>query len=115
MSLTRQIVIVLCLLAALGAGVHWFWDETGSDGADAATGGGRRPVLVETVPAERTTLARKVEAVGTTRARQSVDIRPAASGRVIEILFSPGRLVEEGNALARLDATSEEADVAEAR
>ncbi|MEZ5933632.1 MAG: efflux RND transporter periplasmic adaptor subunit [Alphaproteobacteria bacterium] len=115
MSLVRQIGIVLLLLVAAAAGVHWFWDETGTDGADAATGGGPRPILVETAAAERTTLARKVEAVGTSRARQSIDIRPAASGRVVEIAFAPGRLVDEGDVLARLDATTEEADVAEAR
>jgi membrane fusion protein (multidrug efflux system) len=114
MSLTKQIGVVLVLLG-IAAGAYWFWDRAAGDSADAATGAKRRPVIVETAPAERTVLARKVEAVGTTRARQSIEVKPAASGRIVEIAFSPGELVDKGEVIARLDATSEEADVAEAR
>ena len=59
-------------------------------------------------------LSRKVEAVGTTRARQSVDISPAASGRVLSISFTPGSQVQKGSTLLQLDDIAERADVAEA-
>ncbi len=115
MSLGKQVVIVTLMLLATALGGQWLWDRPGGDDAGAAPGGKRRPVLVETATVEKTVLARKVEAVGTTRARQSIDIRPADSGRVVEILFSPGNMVEKGDVLARLDSASEVADVAEAR
>lgn len=114
MSLGKQIGVVLAIVLVLAAGGHWLWGEADGDGADAAPGDKRRTVVVEAVSAGRTLLARKVEAVGTTRARQSIDIRPAASGRVVEIAISQGGVVERGDLLARLDSASEEADVAEA-
>ena len=115
MSLQKQLGIVVLMLLATAVGGHWLWDRFGTDNAGAAPGGKRRPVLVETAVVEKTVLAQKVEAVGTTRARQSIDIRPADSGRIVELLFSPGNLVEKGAVLARLDSASELADVAEAR
>ena len=114
MSLSKQIGVVLILLAIVASG-YWFWAGAAGDGAEVATGGKRRPVVVETAPAKRTVLARKVEAIGTTRARQSIEVKPATSGRIIEIAFSPGRLVEMREVLVRLDATSEQADIAEVR
>ncbi len=115
MSLVKQLGIVALILMALAAGWYWGPGGTGDDSADAATGGERRAVPVDTVTVERATLARKVEAVGTTRARQSIDVRPAASGRVVELAFSPGARIDEADVLVRLDSASEEADVAEAR
>ncbi|MEM8951613.1 MAG: efflux RND transporter periplasmic adaptor subunit [Pseudomonadota bacterium] len=115
MSLKKQIGIVFVMLLALAAGGYWLFATIGSDHADAATTQERRPVRVETIDVEQSMLARKVEAVGTTRARQSIDVRAAASGRVVDIAFVPGALVEEGEVLARLDKAAEEADVAEAR
>ena len=115
MSLKKQIGIIVVMLLVLAAGGHWLLGTAGGDDADAATTRERKPVKVETIDVERSLLARKVEAVGTTRARQSIDVRAAASGRVVEIAFMPGMLVEKGEVLARLDKAAEEADVAEAR
>jgi membrane fusion protein (multidrug efflux system) len=115
MSLGKQLAVAALILLATALGGHWLWDRLEGDDASAARGGNRRPVLVETAPAERTALARKVEAVGTTRARQSIDVRSADSGRIVELLFSPGKSVEKGDVLARLDTASELADVAESR
>lgn len=115
MSLGKQLGIVAFILLAVGGGSHLLWDQLDGDDAGAAPGSKRRPVLIETATVQRAVLARKVEAVGTTRARQSIDIRAAESGRIVEILFSPGTTVEEGETLARLDSAREVADVAEAK
>ncbi len=115
MSLGKQFGIVALILLMVGGGSHLLWNQTGGDDAGAAPGQKRRPVLVETATVQRMVLARKVEAVGTTRARQSIDIRSAESGRVVDLLFSPGTVVGEGETLARLDSAREVADVAEAR
>jgi membrane fusion protein, multidrug efflux system len=50
-----------------------------------------------------------VTAVGTTRPRQSVELRPEAEGRVTEITFVTGQTVEAGQVMLRLDDASERA------
>ncbi|MEL7012543.1 MAG: efflux RND transporter periplasmic adaptor subunit [Pseudomonadota bacterium] len=77
-----------------------------------------RPITPTTVELAKATLQRvsqTVEAVGTTRARQSVEIVPEADGRVVELLIIPGQSVNRGDILVKLDDTIELADLAEAR
>ncbi|MGH6920949.1 MAG: efflux RND transporter periplasmic adaptor subunit, partial [Geminicoccaceae bacterium] len=57
----------------------------------------------------------RIEAVGSTLARQAVDIVALSSGRVAEIAFTPGQHVEQGAVLVRLDDLAEQAAVAEAQ
>jgi RND family efflux transporter MFP subunit len=52
--------------------------------------------------------------VGSSLARQAVDIVALSSGRIAEIAFTPGQRVERGTVLVRLDDVAERADVAEA-
>lgn len=115
MSLGRQIAIVLLILLAVTGFGYWYAaDLTGGSDAGATTRPKRPPATVEIAEAERTTLVQRIDAVGTTLAKQAVDIRPATSGQVVEIAFSPGSLVEVDALLVRLDDTAERADVAEA-
>ncbi len=115
MSLGRQVVIVLILLAAASAG-YWYASSRADGNDTGATTRPKRPLAaVEIAAAQQTTLVQEVEAVGTTLARQAVDIKPAASGQVVEIDFSPGSFMEAGARLIRLDDTVERADVAETR
>lgn len=55
-----------------------------------------------------------MEAVGTTRALQSVDIVPLVEGRIVELNITPGAEVAEGTVIARLDPAIEDATLAEA-
>ena len=115
MSLIKQVGLSVLIILVLAGGGYWYAGGlTDVGGAPAATGRERLPPRVDVVPAEVRTLARKVEAVGTTRARQSVDIIPADSGRVVSISFMPGSQVEAGSTLLQLDDVAERADVAEA-
>jgi membrane fusion protein (multidrug efflux system) len=111
-SLLRQ----LLTLAAITGGAAWV--ITAYDlSPDASSGGpGReRPApLVEVEPIATVRLERSISAVGTGRARRSVEIRPSGTGRVEGISFASGDLVTEGAALVRLDDASERAAVAEA-
>ena len=67
-------------------------------------------VVVEppAVEPERT----RLQAVGTSRARQSIEIFPEASGEVIAIHFQAGQLVEQGDLLLELERREEELAVA---
>ena len=114
MPIWKQLISVT-LLAAIAVGGFYVYGEYFAPREDgAASGRGARPVVVELAKAERVTFRRTIEAVGTSRARQSVDIVPLVSGRLVELAISPGQEVEKDAVLARLDNTIETADLAEA-
>ena len=114
MRLGTQVAIAAMLMAALAAG-GFFYHRSQADGeAEAAVERGPDAVPVEIAAAEAGTLRERIEAVGTTLARQAVDIVALTSGRVAEIAFRPGERVEEGAVLVRLDDEAERAAVAEA-
>src|SRR5690606_21475464 len=70
------------------------------------------PVVLGTAELRQT--SRRVEAVGTTFSRRAIQVVALTSGRVIEVAFEPGELVETGDVLVRLDDDIERADLAEA-
>lgn len=115
MAIWRQILILL-VLAGVGFGGYEIWrSEFGAgEGAAEAPRRGARAASVEVEAVRPALMERTVEAVGTTRARQSVEVRPLASGRIVELAINPGEMVEAGAILARLDDEIERADLAEA-
>jgi membrane fusion protein, multidrug efflux system len=113
-SLRRQILIGTALLLAIAAGSFWHFQNASESVAEAAVRRGPAAVPVEVWPAEAGTVRERIEAVGTTLARQAVDIVALTSGRVIEFAISPGQTVEAGDVLVRLDDGAERAAVAEA-
>lgn len=113
MSIWKQL-IVLGLLAAAGLGAYQAWHMY-LDPSDAGQPQhAAQPVTVELAVVETRTLRRTVEAVGTTRARQSVAVVPQASGRIIEQTIRPGAQVSRDEVLVRLDSAIERADLSEA-
>lgn len=117
MTIIKQTGILL-LIAALAAGSYFGWQHFVGNHADAqqnARGGAGSPgVSVVTARAEYRDLETLVEAVGSTRARRSVQITPLAAGRVVEIGFEAGQAVEAGDVLLRLDDDIQRADLLEA-
>jgi membrane fusion protein (multidrug efflux system) len=59
--------------------------------------------VVEARPAERGTVAEEIEAVGSLRSDESVDIRAEAAGRVVFIGFAEGSAVTRGTLMVALD------------
>lgn len=120
MSLTKQILACILLAGVAGAGyvAYQHYLDPGNaavvEGQRGARGGGGRTVPVELAEAELRTLERKAEAVGTTRARQAIEIVPTTDGRVVEIAFEPGQQVEAGDVLVRLDDDIQKADLEQA-
>ncbi|WP_142849324.1 efflux RND transporter periplasmic adaptor subunit [Telmatospirillum sp. J64-1] len=114
MSLVRQMIIVVILALGVG-GAWWFWSSGGQESSGSAPLAQIPAVPVEVVEARLDTVDEVIEAVGTTRARQSVDVVALVSGRISDILFEAGQRVEKGQELVRLDSRIEEANLAEAR
>jgi membrane fusion protein, multidrug efflux system len=113
--LGTQIAIAAVLMVALGTS-GFLYHRLQTDGeAAAAVGRGPDVIPVELGAAEAGTIRERIEAVGTTLARQAVDIVALTSGRIAEIAFRPGERVEAGAVLVRLDDEAERAAVAEAQ
>lgn len=113
MSLAKQLLIVI-VLAALGAGGYFGYQTWGPQGAAKPTGPRGGAMTVETALAETRTLSTRVEAVGSTIARQSISIVPLADGRIVELNIRPGARVQAGDLLVALDDDLQRADLAEA-
>ncbi|MEC9434819.1 MAG: efflux RND transporter periplasmic adaptor subunit [Pseudomonadota bacterium] len=77
-------------------------------------GGAAGPMQVGVVEMRRTSTPRVFTLPGRAVAYEQVAIRPRVDGMVTEILYQPGRPLEVGDPLFRLDAASYEADVASA-
>lgn len=117
MPIWKQI-LTICLLAALAYGGYEGYNRYMLPGDEAENGSanrsGGRQTVIEIALAETDTLRQTVEAVGTTRALQSIDIVPEAEGRIVDLAITPGALVEKGAVLVRLDDAIARADLAEA-
>ncbi len=77
--------------------------------------GGALQVVAE--PVTVTAVRTRLEAVGTSRARRSVTLYPAAAGEVVDVHFMPGQYVTEGDVLLSLDQRDAQlaVDLAEVR
>lgn len=64
------------------------------------------PVIVE--PLQIDHARTRLEAVGTSRALQSIELHPATSGEVIAVNFQPGQRVSAGDVLVELERREEE-------
>ncbi len=112
MSLGKQLLLIL-VIAGLAYGGYEAWLRYGAV-AEEDSPRIERPTTVELATARVARMAQTVDAVGTTRARQSVEIVPEDDGRVVELLISPGQTVSRGDILVRLDDDIQRADLAEA-
>lgn len=88
-------------------------DAKGAGKGEAKKGGGPAPVEVVTLAPQRA--VEELQAVGSLRSNQSVLLRPEVTGRVAVIGFRDGAMVRQGQLLVGLDASLNEAEVAQAR
>ncbi|MGX6646383.1 efflux RND transporter periplasmic adaptor subunit [Maricaulaceae bacterium MS644] len=96
----RAVITALAGASALAACEDQDAARPGEVGGEEAV-----QVIAERVTYQRAT--RRVEVVGTARARQSAVIYPETSGQVTEILFEAGDRVEAGTALIQLESEEE--------
>lgn len=67
-----------------------------------------RTVPVVVAPLQFDRASTRLEAVGTSRALQSIELHPATSGEVIAVNFQPGQQVSAGDVLVELERRDEE-------
>ncbi|MDP4796217.1 MAG: efflux RND transporter periplasmic adaptor subunit [Rhodospirillales bacterium] len=116
MRLLKQIGI-LVVIGAIAGGGYYGWQVYGTGPKSAAKDAGKpkeRAVGVELATAGYRDLDVVIEAVGSTRARRTVEITPLATGRVTEVKFRAGQAVKAGDVLLKLDDEIQRADLIEA-
>ncbi|MFC4350497.1 efflux RND transporter periplasmic adaptor subunit [Fodinicurvata halophila] len=112
----RTLLQLAFILLLAGAG-YYAWQtylpaDTGSDGNPSPGGDQSSPVVISEVRVGR--VAERVEAVGTTEARESIEVVPEVAGRIEAIHFKQGEEVAAGDLLLELDATRQQAELREA-
>lgn len=90
-------MLVVALLSACG-------DAGEGLGAAAGQPPVERAIPVVAVPVVLEAEANRIQAVGTSRALNSVELHPEASGEVVEVTFEGGEQVDTGELLVALDA-----------
>ncbi|MDH4115034.1 MAG: efflux RND transporter periplasmic adaptor subunit [Burkholderiaceae bacterium] len=86
-------------------------DVKAADPAKGAGAGAATPV--EVIVVQPVTVQEDLQAVGSMRSNESVVLRPEVSGRIATIGFRDGQVVRKGQLLIGLDATLNEAEVAQ--
>jgi membrane fusion protein (multidrug efflux system) len=75
----------------------------------------QQPVAVVTAAVEATPLAVRIEAVGTARASEAVDVTSKATNMVTAVRFTEGQRVRRGEVLVELDGAQARADLTAAQ
>jgi membrane fusion protein (multidrug efflux system) len=83
--------------------------------AGKGPGGPGGPTPVEVVLLKPVVVKEDLQAVGSLRSNESAILRPEVSGRIAAINFKDGQTVRKGQVLVALDASLNEAEVAQSR
>ncbi|GAB4181866.1 MAG: efflux RND transporter periplasmic adaptor subunit [Thalassobaculales bacterium] len=108
-------IVVSLLAAAVGGGYWWSYLRPRPAPAAAAGGGGGFAMPVEAADAIRGTAVRKVKALGTLTAFNSITVRPEIAGRVERILFEDGTQVARNTPLVQIDQAILKAELDQAQ
>ena len=125
MSQSIKKVLIGALVGALAVALAWHaMSERARRAPGASTGGGATaavkagtakggaaPVDVFAEPARIERLALEVEALGTARANESVDVTAKVSNLVTAVRFAEAQQVERGQVLVELDSAQARADL----
>ncbi|MFV0493040.1 MAG: efflux RND transporter periplasmic adaptor subunit [Pseudorhodobacter sp.] len=111
----KRLVIAVLLLGAVVGSIVWFKYFRDGMIQEFLAGMTPPPVPVNTVTVEPVTWQPSIEAVGTTRAAQGVELAIEVGGPVREILFKANDEVELGQVLLKIDDDGERASLAAAQ
>jgi membrane fusion protein (multidrug efflux system) len=112
-SRNALVIVALVALALVGGGWYLFAGGRAST-AGAPEKSATLAVAVVTAHPVKKDFAHEVEALGTLRANESVDITAKVADRVAAIHFKEGQQVRKGDVLVELDNTEARADLAAA-
>lgn len=114
-SRNRRILAIGLIIIALAAVLIYVFAGTAEQkragrGRFAADG----PVPVLVAAAQKADVPVYLDAVGTTKALNTVTVRPQVDGKLLEVTFKEGQDVKKGDVLARIDPTTYQAQLDQA-
>src|SRR4051812_26480716 len=95
---------LVILLAATA--VYYFTGSTDTQQRRSRFGGEGGPVPVLVTPAAKADVPVYLDAVGTTKALNTVTVKAQVDGKLLEVAFKEGQDVKRGDVLARIDPTT---------
>jgi membrane fusion protein, multidrug efflux system len=107
--------LFLTVLAALAGGVGYLWYFAGEDGSGERGGAGRQPALVTVAPVAMREFVDVIEAVGTAKAKESIDLTAKAADTVSAVNFTDGQKVPAGFVVAEMTSREQSADLSASR
>jgi membrane fusion protein (multidrug efflux system) len=113
MTMPRNILILVAVLAVAGGGYWWFFTGEGGDGGDER--GGRQAALVTVAPVATREFVDVIEAVGTAKAKESIDLTAKSAETVGAVNFTDGQKVPAGFVVAEMTSREQSADLAAMR
>lgn len=106
----RLLAVVACLGATLAAGWYYGRERSAPEPVFMASRPAVRAAIVKRMP-----ISDRIEALGTTAAWESIELRPVVSETVRTLHFTDGQFVRRGELLVELEQDEERARLAEAR
>jgi membrane fusion protein, multidrug efflux system len=105
---TTIIAIVAIAVAATGA---YMWWGAGSNGGDGRSDRGNQPVLVTLTQARTQEFVDLIEAVGTAKANESIELTAKSTDTVARLNFTDGQKVAAGYVVAEMTSREQSADI----
>ena len=110
--MSKKLVVALTVAAVLVSA--YLWLSGGVEGPGPGARGAPPAPLVRTAAAREETFTDSIEALGTVRADEAVDITANVSAKVLAVHFNDNQRVASGDLLVELDGASTEARLREA-
>jgi len=110
----RPLMITIAVLVIAVAA--YVYASRGPDAPDAAAGRGAAPesLAVVTAPVVQKPIAVEIEALGTARANEAIEVTSKVGNKVVAVRFDEGQWVRRGQVLVELDGAQDRADLAAA-
>jgi multidrug efflux system membrane fusion protein len=110
----RRVAVWGLLAVLLAAGAYFYFAPASQQAQRAGRGRFDGPTPVVATPAQRADVPVYLEAVGTTRALNTVTVRAQVDGKLLSVGFNEGQDVKKGDILARIDPTTYQAQLNQA-
>lgn len=107
----RNLAIGLILVVVGGALIYVFTGSPALQQSRSRFGAEGGPVPVLVAPAAKADVPVYLDAVGTTKALNTVTVRPQVDGKLLSVGFKEGDDVKKGDVLARIDPTTYQAQL----